>query len=59
MLGGPAVAAAASQMLGNPLHNPLNNPYSAMIPSAQDLHHMSGFDLTTGYNPQLVNFILF
>lgn len=54
MLGGPAVAAAASQMLSNPLHNPLNNPYSAMIPGAPDLHHMTGFDLTAGYNPQLV-----
>lgn len=50
MLGNPAVAAAAaSSML---------NPYAAgMIPGGQDLHHMAGgFDLSAGYNPQLMGY---
>uniref|UniRef100_A0A914CDX0 Uncharacterized protein n=1 Tax=Acrobeloides nanus TaxID=290746 RepID=A0A914CDX0_9BILA len=47
MLGGPAVAAAAaaSSML---------NPYAGMLQTGQELHHMGGFDLSAGYNTQMM-----
>jgi hypothetical protein len=48
----PFTAVAAQSMI---------NPYANMLHAGQDLHQIAAgnFDLTTGYNPQLVSFYLY